>query len=179
MSLINPLDIKEEDLPLIVLADNLRSFIAWGIRKHTKGQYVHIMSMHRTGFFASQGWMYKEVPIRTYMEKGYRLKFWKCKNLTTEAREEWLNMIETELKAPWWERKYDIGGIFGQLIFLRFINNPFTRYCSERVAPKIRKFFRIVLRKHPSPSDCNKALTTSPDKAEVLGHYFWDYTRKQ
>ena len=172
--IINPLEIKEEDLPLIVLADNLRSITGKLVKIHTKGQYSHIMEQRRPRYFASQGWMYKEVPIEAYMKKGYRLKFWKPKNLTAEAREEWLELTQYELKAPWWKRRYDILGIIGQVFFLRWINNPWTKYCSERVAIKIRKFFRIFISAHPSPSDCNRILTASPEKAEVLGHYLWN-----
>lgn len=172
MKIINPLDIKEADLPLIVLADNLRSFIAWGIKKHTKGKYSHIMEMHRVGYFATQGCTYKEVPVRLYMSGKHRLKFWKCKGLTPQAREEWLDMTARELNASWWKRKYDVLGIIGQAIFLRFINNPWTKYCSERVATKIRKFFAILVPKHPSPSDCNKALIDDSRTAEVYG--YWD-----
>ena len=181
MNIIDPRKIEEKDMPQVVCADNQQSVIGWGIKAHSKLKlvrhriphkkdcYSHIMVMHRPGFFASQGWMYKEVPIEAYLKGNYRLKFWKCKDLTNEEREAWLALTQKELDAPWWERKYDIFGIAGQFLFLRFLNNPWTRYCSERVAPKIRKFFKAYLKKHPSPTESNLVLKISP-RAEVYGY---------
>ena len=55
--------ILNKDLPLIVLADDLRSFLGWGIKAHTSGQYSHIMAMVEPGMFASQGWVFDSIPM--------------------------------------------------------------------------------------------------------------------
>jgi len=172
VKIINPLEIKESDLPLIVLADNLRSIFAWGIRQHTNGNYSHIMEIYRPGYFASQGWTYKEVSVERYMKGNYRLKFWKCRDLTDKEKKKWLALTKKELKAPWWKRRYDFLGILGQATFIRIINNPFIKYCSERIAIKMR-LIDLPIKKHPTPSECNFVMRNS-ERMEVFGHYILD-----
>lgn len=167
--IINPRKIKLSDLPLIVLADNTRSFMGLLIKLHSRGAYSHIMTMCREGYFASQGWMYKEVKIEKYLKK-YRLKFWICKDLTEEERIEWIALTKKELNEPWWKRRYDIIGVgIGQLFNIRWFNNFRTKYCSERVANKIR-LLGLYVKKHRTPSEINFLLRIS-DRFEVYGHY--------
>jgi len=171
IKIIDPLEITEKDLPLIVLTDNQRGFLSWGIKAHSKGLYSHSMEMHRPGFLATQNWLYKEVPLKKYMLPHYRMKFWKPKKISNAQRNKWIASVQKDLAAPWWERRYDLLGIIGQLFFLRFINNPWTKYCSERVAGRMRKILGLKVRNQPSPSDLNKLMIKS-DKMEVYGHWF-------
>ena len=90
---------------------------------------------------------------------------------------EWLEEIHKELKAPWWKRMYDYVGLIGHLIpgrWTRKLNIPWLKYCSERVAPRIRKFVKIFIPSHSNPSEINAAFKKHPEKIELLGYWFND-----
>ena len=131
MKIINPLQIKQKDLPLIVLSDNVRGLFAFAIKAHSKGSYNHTMSMIRPGFVATQGMTYKEVPIEKYMNSKYRLKFWQPQ-LTGEQEERYVELVNEGLDQNWFKKSYDILGVLGQLIKIKLIQNPWKNYCSER-----------------------------------------------
>lgn len=159
IKLINPLtDIREEDLPLIVLSDDMLSFLGWAIRSHQSNIYNHAMIMHRVGFVASQEYLYKERPIEYFMKPRYRLKLWKYTLMTQEDRINITNAVYNKLSAPWYNRMYDYIGILGQAIHLNKLNNPFKNYCSEDVADKFRLVpaLKNIMPEHPSPSEINK-----------------------
>ena len=173
--MIDPLKIKESDLPLIVLSDNLQGFFAWITKVHTHGLYSHVMEMHQPGYFASQSISgYKIIPVRKYMLPKYRLKFWKINDMSNTKAREWKKLIAKDLKAPWWVRRYDFIGVgLGQLLKIKWLNNPWTKYCSERVAIHLRKIFGFLIPKHPSPSDLNKLFERS-QRYQVYGRWFVD-----
>ena len=100
-------------LPLFVLSDNLRSFFAAGIKKHQKGNYNHFMIMHRTGFFASQDWIFREVSVEKFLDH-HRLKFWINTEWTKTERRLLIRKIKRDLKRAWWRRLYDPLAILGQ-----------------------------------------------------------------
>lgn len=170
---IDPLKIKEKDLPLIVLSDDLRGFMGWAIKAHTHGAYNHAMLMIEPGTFVSQGGTYKKVPISTYTSGKHRLKFW-----TYPFSEDEKSMIRFQVKEDlaqnWWRKSYDWLGVIGQLLKIRKLNNPRKSYCSERVA----KYMRLVsalktFNPHPSPSGINRICKIIP-QFKVFGHFFVD-----
>jgi len=170
MKIIDPLKIKEKDLPMIMLTDNLRSFISWGIRHHTKGNYSHIGFIIHPKMFASQLLTFKEVPIENYMKPYYRLKFF-IVNLDKKKREEIIKTVEELLNQPFYKKTYDFLGILGQFLNIRFINDPFHHYCSEIVADVLRKY--IILPLKPSPSDLNRIMSKN-DNFRYYGHWVSD-----
>lgn len=160
MELINPYLIPKKDLPLIVLTDDRRSFLSWAIKHHSQGNYNHSMIMVKEDFFVSQDFAgYREVQIKTYQKNHIRLKFWKVKDITTEEKQKINEAVVRDLKAPWFKRRYDFLGIAGQFLGLRWINNTWTRYCSER----IRDYYKDILKLpvHPTPSEINAICKTS------------------
>ena len=174
MKIINPLEIKSEDLPLIVFSDDLRGFFAWGIRVHTEGLYSHAMLMVTPKEVVTQGGTYSEVPIEKYMSNRYRLKFWSIKNLTIYDKIRILDAVNEDLKQPWWRKRYDwLGVAIGQLFRVKWIQNPFTYYCSERVAKYLRliPFLKDKIPAQPAPSKLNKLFKTLPE-LEVYGYWF-------
>ena len=91
MKVINIREIEEKDLPLIILSDDRRGFLGWGIKSHSGGNYSHIMEYHKLGFFASQNFNgFREVPIEKYLKSRYLLKVWKYKDLSDEKKKKWL-----------------------------------------------------------------------------------------
>jgi len=172
--IIDPLKIKEEDLPLIVFSDDLRGFFAWGIRVHSEGSYSHSMLMIREGTLVTQGGTYSEIPITKYMNSRYRLKFWKIKGLTEDDKSRIRFAVNKDLAQNWWKKSYDWLGIIGQLFRIRGLNNPKKYYCSERIAKYLRlTFLKDKISLHPSPSNLNKLFKEIPDM-EVFGYWFSD-----
>lgn len=171
MRIINPSDIKKETLPLLVLSDDVRGPISFLIKAHSKGNYGHTMWLIESQVLASQGGLYKRIPLKKYLSGRYRLKFWKP-NLTGNEKIEIIKTINKALNQPWWRRTYDYVGIFGQLFRLKSIQIPFQNYCSERDARYIRKYIpEIPLR--PSPSELNKACEKI-EKMKYYGHFVND-----
>lgn len=171
---INFEKLTQEDLPLIILADDRRSWIAWLIKKHSRGSYNHIMEMHIPGLFATQNpGGYKEIPISKYLKPHITLKAWKYEPLTEKQRLEWLNYIRYDLKQPWHLRGYDYLGLLGQLIRIRWINNPWKKYCSERVGTRIRDVLNFKLSKHRSPAEINRFCKRTLGFI-CLGKHDWD-----
>ena len=171
--MINPCDIDVKELPLIVFVDNMQALISWGIKHHTKGNYNHVMIMHSERFVASQDFMFKEKPILSYVQSKFRLKFWRFNSKFPIANKMYiLKEVEKQLKQPWHKKRYDFLGILGQELNIPFINNPKTKFCSERVADTLRKFIP-ELPKHPSPAELNNIFKTLPFM-NVYGYWFCD-----
>lgn len=175
MNIIDPLNIKKEDLPLIVFSDDLKGFIGWAIKAHTDGVYNHVMIMMRPGYVVTQGWTYKEIPIEKYMSSRYRLKFWQIKDIEHRDILAIRNAVDDDLEASWWAKSYDWLGIVGQFLKLRGINNPKKSYCSERIANYLNllSYLKDDIPLHPSPSRLNKIFKTL-DRMKVLGWWMAD-----
>lgn len=171
---INFEKLTQNDLPLIVLADDRRSWIAWLIKKHSRGNYNHIMEMHKPGLFASQNpGGYKEISISKYLKPHITLKAWKYKPLTEKQKIEWLDNIQKEVNEPWRLKGYDYLGIIGQLTKIRWINNPWKKYCSERVGTRIRNILEFHLPKRRTPAEINRFCKRTPGFM-CLGKHDWD-----
>ncbi len=178
--MINLLEIPEHDLPLIVLSDDRRGFIGWLIKAHTHGQYNHVMEMHEPGLLATQAITgYKEISIKKYMKPNIMLKFWKIKDLTYDQRRSWLSIVWADLRAPWMRRRYDFfGAIVGQGLAkiwpkFRYLNNPYTDYCSEKTNTHMRKSTGMPIPKQLSPSGSNNFYKTQSNM-EVYGRWYGD-----
>lgn len=179
--IIEPSEIPEKDLPLIVLQDDLRGVVGLSIKRRTKGNYCHVMEMHKQGFYASQNASgFKEVPIKKIAKPYIRLKFWKYTAIKPRERKGWRAKIDMEIRSPWWKRRYDFLGIVGQGLYsifrlpiLKRLNNPWTKFCSERVASHLRDELGLKLPLHPSPADLNRAFEKM-DSMEVYGYWFHD-----
>ena len=177
---VNPEIIPEADLPLIVLSDFSSGVIQSLIKIRTSGSFSHVMVMHRTGFFASQGNMFSEAKLERYMKEGNRLKFFRIKNLTKEERRALSRKMEADLAAPWWKRFYDYPGVIGQALGFRWINSPWRAYCSERVAGWLRTLqrFKNSVTIHPSPQDLNETMKRDEGNFEFYGIWDEDLTTK-
>ncbi len=156
-------------LPMLVLTDNLYSWVARRVRHHTHGEYSHAMWMHRPGFVASQGLLYKELPIDRYLEGKHRVKLWCNPAWKAEARVRLFWAIEGRLAAPFRNRLYDGLGILGQRIKRPWLNFPRLRYCSESAA-EILQEAEDYPKNHPSPADINRWCKTQP-QMQVFGVY--------
>ena len=153
-----------------MLTDNLRSFISWGIRKHTHGNYSHIGLIVHPKMFASQLTTFREVPVEKYMKRYYRLKFYGLK-ANEETKQLIIQRVEKILSLPFYKRIYDYLGILGQFLRFRKLQNPFAYYCSEIITDILEPFHKFPPRR--TPSELNRLMANSP-KFKYLGHFFID-----
>ena len=167
--LINPLKI-EDDFPIPLLVSHNNKLISWLIRVFSKGQYNHICWLHRQGVVASQDGSYKERPLSDYMKKGYKLKLFKLINITCVQRKLLLGVIGRKLKKDSFKSRYDFLGLFGQLTGFKFINNPWTNFCSESVNEDLKKVLDNTPYK-PSPAVLNEYFGENPKIFKYLGHW--------
>ena len=172
-SIIDPACIFAWDLPVIVLADNMRSFVPWIIRAHTEGNYSHIMELFEPGVVATQQHMFKKAAIDYYMKPYYRLKFWKVTNLPDADRARWKAMIAGDLADPWYKKIYDYLGVLTQYINIPSINSEMNKYCSERVGCHL-KALGFNVKDHPSPAELNVYFKEHPERFELLGYWLAD-----
>lgn len=145
MQVNDPRLIPDTDLPLIVFADQTDGLMAFLIKWRTKGEYNHVMIMHKPWYVASQGNTYTEFPISRYMLHGGRLKFFRLVLLTSAAKIALINNIQDELKKSWWQRSYDYLGLLGQAIGLKWLNMPGLHYCSEDVVYHLKEISEYLL----------------------------------
>lgn len=172
-TIINPLKIKAADLPLVILVDNANNFVSWAIKWFSKGIYNHAMTMTKLGYVDTQDPTgFHRRPMSSYIKKKFKLKFWKIKDIDKAEME------QIYLRTNWALRcgsPYDFVGITGQLLasitkleFFKKLNNPYTHFCSEKVA-KILKGI-VDLPPQPSPEDLNEYFWKS-ERMEVLGYW--------
>jgi hypothetical protein len=170
IKLIDPRKIRLAQLPCIVLVDNMQSWLSWRIKAHTKGNYSHVMWMVRPFHFLSQdvGHGFREVPLADYMKPYIRMKF--VQPAFTQAELLQLQVIlATKLEHG---KEYDLLGIIGQRLGLKWLQNPKKDYCSEGVAKDMAEIdYPIDFGIAPSPSDINCITKANQQHFKVIGLY--------
>lgn len=177
---LDPNKLIASDLPLIVLADDLRGFIGWAIKSHTSGNYNHAMIMHKPGLVATQDFSgFNEKSINKYLMPSQMLKFWRLKDMTNAERAIVLEAINKRMALPWYRKMYDYVGTFiGQFLKIKWIQSPFQEFCSEEVRDDFLELIARISKLpwgEPSPSDLDRILKKYPDIFEVAG-YWWSET---
>ena len=162
--------IPQEMLPMLVLSGNNHSFLNFAIERRTWSHYAHMMWLHRPGFFATQDWWYREVPVRKY--DGVRLKLWRSKAWRPQDKIQIMHRIDAELQKPKWQTRYDLLAIVGQLLGNVHIQTPWTNICSDW-ANLLKLSDRDYYLDHPSPGDVNKWLK-GHEKYECFTRYIPD-----
>lgn len=151
--------IPANELPLLVLSDNLRSWLSWRIKRHTGGYYNHAMWMHRTGRVVSQDRRLIERPVADYLKGNHRIKLWSG-GWTRDTR--LLMQLRIALQLRNGERHYDWLGIIGQRLRLPWLNLPGRFYCSEHVASILRLAEPGFSNWHPTPGAIDAWCKASP-----------------
>ena len=173
MNLVYPSEIKEKELPLVVLCDDRRGWIGFLIKNHSSGIYSHIMEMVYPFTFASQDFVgFREVDVEYYTKKHMTLKFWLVKDMTVAESKLWTDNVQADLDAPWLNRRYDFLGFIGQLLKIRWLQNSHTKYCSERVADRLRTVFSLDVPKWMTPSEFNDYMGKN-DRFECFGYWLY------
>lgn len=169
LSRIAVLQVPANELPMLVLTDNMSGWISRKIRKHSHGYYSHVMWMAEPGMVVSQGWTLKQQPIEGWLDGTYRIKLWRNPGWTQQDKNRIRYWLEKQLARPLRERTYDWVGIIGQALKVGSINLPHKKYCSEAAAEVLSKV-EPYNKLHPSPADINRWCKASK-RMEVYGAY--------
>ena len=167
------LKIPEEDLPLMVLSDNMLSFISFGIKAREAGMYNHFMWMHKPGQFLSQGLWLKEENVEKYLSGRHRLKFWTNKGWTGDEKSLLREVLREKAARPWYQTLYDPIQIIGKLLGISWLQIPGVVICSDHIdyISVVDKFWQT--QRHLSPPEINKLLKWNSDYA-CYGRYMLD-----
>jgi hypothetical protein len=157
-------------MPVWVFSCDLRGFLGWGIRFRTNGIFNHVMMMRRQGKFATQNLTFREVPIDKYNIHSNIMEFWTCINMPDEVKCRIRLEITKQLKESVWKRFYDVLGIFGQAVGLRWIQLPWFNYCTERVGRPTRVILPD-LPKRLTPKEMREYFRGHPYQMKCLGQY--------
>lgn len=149
-----PAPMFEAKFPRIVLADHNYGYVAFMIKRRTKGNYSHVMYEIAPGIMASQTFGgYKKVKVQDYMLPGNRLKYLAIEGITDEGRDALMASINKKLNGPWYRKLYDYLGIVGQATGLTWIHTPGMDFCSEDVPSHLLKAYYAYEKGFPPPLD--------------------------
>ena len=173
---INPKELIESNLPIIIFEEDRQGLFGWAIRWHEKDNYNHVEIMVSLGRVASQDPKgYKEYPIENSMQKRVFMKFWQFSPIDLTEIDIIRQQVNKDLNKPWWARRYDFLGIVGQAVGLRWIQSPWGKFCSESVATNLRLIPRlqVIIPKRPNPAELNKIFKTMSEM-KLLGYWWSD-----
>ena len=172
MKIIDPLAIPESDLPLVMFTDDMLSYISLRIKGHSKGLYSHIgLVVHKDKFASQLFTTFREVDIRDYMKRHYRIKFYKIIG-TAKQKRRIIRIVEQQLAKSVFARLYDYLGVIGVRIGMRWLQIPFLNYCSEFVIKALKVLYKFKPRR--TPAEMNKRMEILPKKFKYYGHYIVD-----
>ena len=163
------------DMPLIVLSDNMKSFVSWRIKRHTSGEYNHAMLMAEPGLFTSQNAVYEQMPVDSYLDGKHRLKFWRGKQWTARSLERVQKHIHARMDGSWFKRLYDPFGVLGHRLYMKWSQIPGLYYCSEDVAVVLYMLEPTFNLRRPSPADINRWCKAHPEIMQEVGVYDPNY----
>ena len=173
------MDLDEDGYPYLIFTNNLTSWISNIIKKHTAGEYSHVLWKMDKICGISQGWILKKINFsKTYLRGNHRVKIWRVKTASLNQKYAMFYDIKMQLYKPWYKKLYDWPGIIGQLFRMRWINYPWRNYCSESINEVLSLYTSFDM-KHPSPSDINKWCEWHQEEVECIGVYEPDVTIKR
>lgn len=164
------LNLKKEDLPLIVLSRNYYSRIATEISVFDHSVWNHFMWMVHPGKIITQNWTFKEVPVEEYLKGQHQLKFWSSPSWSAQSRLMLQNQLEEELKKPWWKHRYDVLQIVGIKLHIRMLQIPWMKICSDW-ADCIKVLDKEFAGKHLTPGEVDRWCREQKNY-QVFGRYF-------
>lgn len=163
--------IPEEFLPMMCLCNGFKSVFGLLISLRTKSFWNHFQWLVSPQEFASQWFWFRTFPVSHY--RNYSLKLWYNPNWTYLDRLMIQTAIARELKRPAWETRYDVLGVIGQALGIRWFQRRNLDYCSEKIDilalrdPECGSW----LKEHgsPTPEDVNTWLKDHSEKYKVYG----------
>jgi len=161
------LEIPQESCPMVILSDNLSSWVSRRIKAHTHGHYNHAMILWYPRIVVTQGVKFEAASLKDYLNAKYRVKFWYNPALKNWRKQMGLQKIREDIRD---RGGYDVLGIVGQWLAsvlhwasLRKINMPGQHYCSEETGEVIREMDPTFTEEHPSPAFIDEWMKTAPN----------------
>ena len=124
--------VPADKLPMMVISDNLQGLFGLLIKLVTKSFYSHFMWMHEPGMMATQAWWFHEAPVTSFKRNSLKV-FW-CPTWTPDQRASLVQVIDGCLGKSWWDTRYDVLGVIGQLLGLDWLQSKKHQFCSEHIA---------------------------------------------
>lgn len=153
--------------PQMMFCDNARGLFSFGVKLRSRGFYGHFCWLVGKDLLASQGWWFQRQTLDHY--EGAYLKFVHNPNWTDLDRIKLLAAIKTDLDLPAWKTRYDVLGVIGELLGIKWMNRKGLYFCSER-----GKYLALVdplyNLKHPTPSELN-LWSKNSGRFEVIGRH--------
>lgn len=151
-----PLDL----MPLLVFCTNFIGLFSYLVRLRTNAIYSHFMWLHEPGKFASQQFTFSSVPVEAYAK--CKLKLIYNPTWTNIQRALLIERIYVEVEKPKWKTRYDYLNLVGQLLGIRYIQDPTCNICSETAG-----FLKLIDRRYtlcnPTPDEVNGWINQNPD----------------
>jgi len=172
LSVYEVMNIFALDTPMVVLTDNMTSWVSrrikfWSnLRQHEKHHYSHACWLKNPEMLASQGVLYRRIPLTRYLRGHIRLKFWYCTEWDELDLVVIRHRINVALRRPWWRRIYDGPGIIGQWLqalfgWGRWLNLPFLHFCAPQTLEPIQ-LWTPGLPLQSSPAEMDRYFENNP-----------------
>ena len=162
--------IPQNKLPMVCLTNGYMSLFGFMICTATQAFWSHAMWLISSAEFASQWFWFKSFPIDYY--NRHSIKLWYNPDWTLEERTILQAAIWDRLKLPWWKTRYDVIGVIGEVIGVKWLNRKNLDFCSEsiRMLSLVDLEYRIWLDriKNPTPEQINVWLKQCP-RYQVFG----------
>lgn len=166
------MNIKQDQLPLLVLSRSYYSHFATEISIFDKSVWNHFMWMIHPGKLVSQDAIFHEVPAEDYLSGKYQLKFWTSRSWSAQSRLTLIDALEDELAEPWWKHRYDVMQIIGIKLHIRMLQIPWMRICSDW-ADYIKVLDKEFAGKHLTPGEVDRWCRDQMQRGyEVSGRYY-------
>jgi len=123
--------VKPEQLPMMVISDNLRGAFGLLIKMVTKSFYSHFMWMYAPGKFATQSWWFHAADAKSFQVNSLKL-FW-CPTWTQAQRDTLTQVINGCLSKGKWATRYDVLGVVGQFLGWDWLQSKKHQFCSEHI----------------------------------------------
>jgi hypothetical protein len=153
--------------PQLVFGFKPGGLFAFGVASRTKGMWGHFMWLVDKDVLASQSLWFGRHSIDDY--SSCLLKFVHNPSWTDMQRINLLVAINKDLDLSPWETRYDVWGVIGELLGIKWMNRKGLYFCSERGAylKLVDPAYDLV---HPDPSQLN-IWTKESGRYEVVGRY--------
>ncbi len=154
--------IPQDHLPMVVLCNGYLSLFGILICSVTQSFWSHAMWLTSPKEFASQWFWFRSFPVEHFAK--YSLKLWYNPDWTPEQRTILQAEIWDRLKLPAWKTRYDVLGVIGEAMGVKWLNRKGLDFCSESIKmlalvdPEFKKWFEEI--KNPTPEELNTWFKT-------------------
>ncbi len=152
--------IPQDKLPMVGLTNGYMSLFGFVICTATHDFWSHAMWLISPAEFASQWFWFKTFPVDHY--NRHSIKLWYNPDWTPEERTILQAAIWDRLQLPWYKTRYDVIGVIGEAIGVKWLNRKNLDFCSEsiRMLSLVDKEYKKWLEevKNPTPEEVNGFL---------------------